>query len=158
MATLAKQLGDQNARMELARQAGEFVQLCRVLMQAKGDLFVARQITERVSPRVQDLLNSDQAFHILRRGTAPAGTLSDQFQTITKAASSALALDSGAFANYNLLVSGFVNALSNIGVFDQLRPSMRTVPLGRTLGAVMATALAYVSARVRPSRSLGSRW
>jgi hypothetical protein len=40
----------------------------------------------------------------------------------TKAAASALALDSSAFATFQLLVAGFVHALSSIGVFDQMAP------------------------------------
>jgi hypothetical protein len=66
--TVAQQIGKINQGIELARQAGEFVSLARVLLQAKGDLWQARQITDRVSPRVRDLLNSDHALTIIRPG------------------------------------------------------------------------------------------
>jgi hypothetical protein len=137
--TVAQRIGALEKNLELARQSDEFISLVRVLLQAKGNLWAARQFTDRISPRVREVLNSDHALGDRSRRGGPA----DQFMT-TKAAASALALDSSAFATFQLLVSGFVNALSSIGVFDQMRTAMRAVPVGRTLGAVTTAAAGYV--------------
>ena len=143
--TVAQKIGALERQFELARQSGEFVSLVRVLLQSKGDLWQARQITDRVSPRVRDLIASDYALNIIRRGGGPQlrGNAGDQFLS-TKAAAAALSLtDNSSFAVYETLVSGFVNALSSISVFEQMRGSMRQVPVGSTVGAVSVAAAGY---------------
>jgi Phage capsid family len=151
--TIAQMLGAAERQFELARQSGEFVSLVRVLLQAKGDLWSARQIVEqqgRVSPSVRDLLDSDQALTKIRRGNGPKwnprgdrGSVGDAWIS-QKAAASALSLaDNSAFATYELLVSGFINALSSQSVFEQMRPAMRAVPIGRTVGAVSVAAAGF---------------
>lgn len=120
--TIAQRLGAAERQFELARQAGEFVSLVRVLLEAKGDFYAARRLTEerRVSPRVKELLTSNNARTI-----------------ITKAAASPLSLSGNSeLADYRLLVSGFANALASVGVFDGILSSTRQVPVGRTVGAV----------------------
>jgi hypothetical protein len=148
--TVAQRIGALEKNLELARQAGEFVSLVRVLLQAKGDLYQARAIIEqqRVSARVRDLLNCDQALTIIRGGSGPKlgarGNASDAWMA-QKAASSALSLlANSALSDYRLLVSGFVNALQSVGVFDGLLPSMRQVPISTTVGSVSVAAAGFV--------------
>jgi hypothetical protein len=141
--TVAQRIGALEKNFELARQAGEFVQLVRVLLQSKGNIWNARQLTDRISPRVRDLIASDEITSIIRRGGPTRGNPADQFIS-TKAAASAVSLDSGAFANFNILYSGFLNSLSSIGIFDGMLSSMRSLPLGRTIGAVTTAATGFV--------------
>jgi HK97 family phage major capsid protein len=142
--TIAQRIGVLEKQFELSRQAGEFVSLCRILLASKGNIWQARQITDHVSPRLRALLQSDQIVDFLRSGGIQRGNPADQYMRV-KAAVSALTLDSGSFATYELLVSGFANALSSSGVFDRLLAGgMRTIPLGRTIGAVTTAATAYV--------------
>jgi HK97 family phage major capsid protein len=145
--TVAQRIGALEKNLELARQSGEFISLCRILLQSKGQIPVARQIAAEgrmTSPRVRDLIKDDAFLSLLRRGNLnPRGNPADQFLSM-KAATSALVLDSGAFSTFELLVSGFVNALSSIGVFDGMRSSMRVVPVGRIVGSVTSAATGYV--------------
>ena len=130
MTTAAQRLGALEKNMEMARHAGEFVSLARIMLEAKGDFYQARQLTEkrRVSPRVKELLHSSDARGI-----------------ICKAATSPLSLAGNAqLADYKLLIAGFCNALASIGAFDGMLSSMRQVPIGRTVGAVSTAAVGYV--------------
>ena len=115
---------------ELARHAGEFMSLVRILLEAKGDYFQARQLTEkhRVSPRVRDLLHSNDARNI-----------------ISKAAVNPLSLSGNAqLADYRTLISGFVNALASTGAFDGMLSSMRQMPIATTVGAVSTSVQGFV--------------
>jgi hypothetical protein len=127
---LKPHLGALEKNFELARHAGEYMSLVRILLESKGNYYQARQLAEqrRVSPRVKDLLHSDDAHTI-----------------ITKAAVNPLSLTGDtSLTDYRLLVSGFVNALASLGVFDGMLSSMRQVPLASTVGAVSVSASAYV--------------
>ena len=128
--TVAQKIGALERNFEMARQAGEFVSLVRILLEAKGDFLEARALTEkhRVSPRVKDIFASDSARLI-----------------ITKAATNPLSQSATAqLADYRLLVSGFVNALASTGVFDGMLPSMKQVPISSLVGAVSTAALGFV--------------
>jgi Phage capsid family len=144
--TIAQRIGALEKNLELARQSGEFVSLCRLLLTARGEIPVARQLAaeqRNVSPRVKELLNSNDLLNIIRRGNpGQRGDPTNQFLNL-KAAVPAIALDTGAFSTFELLISGFVNALTNYGAFDAMRSSMRTVPLARIVGAVTSAATAY---------------
>jgi hypothetical protein len=150
--TIAGRIGALERNLELARQAGEFVSLCRVLLQSRGDLYEARSLVDQrrlsVSPRVRDLIGSDHCLNIVGRGRGPQlrdrGNTQDQWMS-QKAAVGALSLtDNSAFATYELLVAGFASALSSVGVFDGMLSSMRQVPIGRTVGAVSTAAVGFV--------------
>ena len=151
--TVAQRIGALEHNLEMARQSGEFISLCRVLLAAKGSLFEARHVVEnqgRVSKRVRDLIDSDQCLQIVRHGSGPQtiprgnqGNAGDQWISQKSAAGAFTLLDSTSFGTYQLLVSGFINALSSVGVFDQMRGSMRQVPIGRTVGATSLAAVGY---------------
>jgi HK97 family phage major capsid protein len=127
---LKPHLGALERNFEMARHAGEFVSLVRILLEAKGDYYQARELTEkrRVSPRVKELLYSNDARTI-----------------ISKAAANPLSISANAeLAAYQTLVSGFVNALASIGVFDGMLASCQQVPIASTVGAVSVAASGYV--------------
>ena len=85
--------------LTLQRHMGDFVGVCRCLMLAKGNLREAANLAEaqRASPRVREVLKS-----AIDAGAYAIGSWGTQL------------------AAFQLLVSGFVNALQSVGVFDQL--------------------------------------
>jgi hypothetical protein len=115
-----KHLGALERQFQLARQCGEFTELCRQFLIARGSWHEAVRVIEdaRVPARVASVI---------------------------KAATSAMTLSS--LADFKLMISGFAAALVNRGAFDfALANGMKIVPLSSTVGSVSIGSQAFTVA------------
>ena len=123
--TPLKQLGAFEKRFELARQCGEFSQLCHMLLASRGDTFKLKELARK---------NASRAGLIAKAGVDAGGL-------------SAGSTWGSQLADYGLAVAGFAQALSNFGLFDRMLPDMKRVPLASaTVGTITTPATGYVIA------------
>jgi hypothetical protein len=138
--TVAARLGELQQRYDQIERATDFAQIARVLLAAKGQIVVARDIaqsTPRVSDCVRRLFSDPAAGNVfVRRSSVPPATLAETTP----------------LTEYKIAAAGFAASLANVGVFDRmLGGGFRVLPLSLlTVGAVNVGATAAVVDEAAP--------
>jgi hypothetical protein len=143
--SIAAQIGAVKERYDQIERSTDFISLARLLLNAKGQAHVARDLA-RTSPRVPDrvkrIFAEPGASDLFVRASVPPATLAGT-QALTE---------------YKIAAAGFAASLANIGVWDRLLgQGFRTLPMSLvSVGAVniSAVAAALDEAGTKPVASL----
>jgi HK97 family phage major capsid protein len=112
---MLQRAGVVSSNLEVSTRAGEFVELARQLVLARGDLVQAAQTA---------LNDRHQNIAAVLKSAVAAGTLSNY----------------SAIAQLPAIATAFLDSLRNVGAFDSMLPSMVRMPL-RTRVAISSVAI-----------------